>query len=330
MPVGEAVMFDDSLAPAGVFRWQGPVLSAIRTWRPVGNPPAWTRVEAEVQRMAIEAGPIDPAQARTLMGLLARLAIFADDEGYRPAKAPVLLTPDMIGKFVQKANGHLSLGTCRGYKRTLLRVSEIVLGDANKIKQPKLSQADDHQPYTLTEMASHWSWAAGQPTERLRRGCRVLLTLVRGCGVEAGEVMKVRVPDVRRASDHEGPVCLTVRGPGERQVVCRRRWEDHLYAEARAFAGQAAYLFQPGCQSRTTSVITAFLAQTHPAPATPALKLSRLRATWFLDLIEAQLPVPVLLAAAGPGALKLMNRVLPYLSNGQADQAARLLRGEAQ
>jgi hypothetical protein len=323
-------MLEEELAPAGVFRWQGPVRSAIQTFRPIGNPPAWPRVEAEVQRIVTEAGPIDPAQARYLMGLIARLAIFADDEGYRPAKAPVLLTPDLIGKFVHKVNGHLSPGTRRGYERTLLRLRDIMLGDANRIKQPKLSAADDHQPYTLAEMASLWSWTAGQPTERLRHGCRVIVTLVRGCGIEGGELIEVCAHDLRRAADHEGPVYLRVRGPGERVVVCRRRWEDALYTEARAFAGQDQYLFQPRSHARTTSLITAFLAQTHPAPATPALKLSRLRATWLVDLIEARLPLPVLLAAAGPKTLKLLGRVLPYLSNVAGDEATRLLRGEAQ
>lgn len=318
------------VAPAGVWRWQDPVVAAVRHFRPAGSPPGWDRIAPEVRRIVLEAGPRDPAHARMLMRMVGLLALFAEDQGYRPAKAPAFLAAEVIDRFARKNLWHLSEATRRRYTSTLSQVALVVLGNAGKVKQPKLSSADDHRPYTLSEMAALWSWAGGQPTERLRRGCRVLLALGRGCGVGPREIVQARAHDVRRADDREGPVYLTVRGPGAREVVCRRRWEDHLYAEARVFDGQSRYLFQPGCHNRGAGVLSAFIAQTSPAPATPVLRPSRLRATWLVDLLEAGLPLSVVVPTAGPDAIRAIQRVLPYLAAAEAADAARRLRGQAQ
>ncbi|SEG75789.1 hypothetical protein SAMN04489712_11184 [Thermomonospora echinospora] len=298
----------------------------IDSYVPAGAPPAWERVAAEVRRVVTVAEPLTPYRAGELMSVLARLALFADGQGCR-ADAQVWLSREFIERFITVGCTDVSAATRGNYRSKLLRLREAVCGpDCRSGKPVKLSASDTSKPYTPAEMTTLWTWAQGQPTEELRRGCTLLLALGRGCGLDSPEVIPLRAHDVRRHDN--GAVVVTVRGRRERLVVCRRPWERVLAEEAARFRGQAAHLFRPGLHARAKNTITGFLARTHDAPGTPALKMSRLRTSWLVELIEGNLPLPVIVAAAGVDTLHGLSRVLPYVKGASTDRAAELLRGK--
>ncbi|GAA0966127.1 hypothetical protein [Actinocorallia libanotica] len=297
--------------------------AAIETYAPAGDPPGWPRVAGQVRATVALAAPAVPYAEDELMGVMAKLALFADAEGY-PLEAASWLSREYIERFVLVGCAHLGEATRANYRSKLLRLREAVLGGDCATGTPaRLSGSAASRPYSRAEQAALWAWAAGQPTEELRCGLRVLMALGLGCGLDSRDVLPLRARDVR-ATDG---VVVAVRGRRARMVVCRRPWERILAAEA-ARVEPERYLLRPQVANRGGNLVTNFVSRAHPAPDTPALKTTRLRATWLVALINAGLPLPVIVAAAGLQTLHGLSRILTHVHNVGPEVAATLLRGQ--
>lgn len=312
----------------------------IDSFVPAGNPPGWRRVAGEVRAAVAQVTLTVTYPAAELMGVLTKLALFADAEGY-PLQASLWLSREYIERFIAIGCAHLGEATRANYRSKLLRLREALLGGDCRTGTPaKLSGSAASRPYTAAERAALWAWASGQPTEELRSGLTVLLALGLGCGLDSSEVIPLRVQDVSVATAHaepsdsdENPLIVAVRGRRARLVVCRRPWERVLTGQARharqRSGGSAGYLFRPNAATRGGNIVTNFIARSQSAPDTPPLKTTRLRSTWLVDLIEAGLPLPVIVAAAGLGTLHSLSRVLPYVRGADPASAVHLLRGSS-
>ncbi|MEU6750062.1 hypothetical protein ABZ914_27935 [Spirillospora sp. NPDC046719] len=305
----------------------------IDSYKPRGNPAAWARVRDEVRATVRAAEPLDRYTAGELMGALTKVALFADGQGL-PADRKAWLSRELIERFTLVGIA-ASDRTKANYRSKLLLLREAVIGSDCRTGKPiKLSASTQSKPYTPAEISALWSWAAGQPTEELRAGCKILLSLGLGCGLDSPEVIPVLAHDIRRSSARtrhgvqDGAVVVAVRGARQRLVVCRRSWERVLEHEAARFDGQAAYLFRPGVRARTKNTVTNFVARAHSAPRTPQLKMARLRATWLVELIETNVPLHIIVAAAGLDTLHGLSRVLPHVRPIAAGEASTILRGE--
>ncbi len=112
-------------------------------------------------------------------------------------------------------------------------------------------------------------------------------------------------------------------------MLCRTSWAPVL-ADAAAQAaepGQVRYLFRPSGYARNPNTVTNFIARTKASPGTPPLVMGRARATWLVDAIEARMHLPTLMAAAGLTTLRSIDRIMPYVRNLTAEQAAAALKG---
>lgn len=147
-----------------------------------------------------------------------------------------------------------------------------------------------------------------------------------GCGLDSAEAAEVRVHDVRLA-DGRGPVVIAVRGRRPRLVVCRRRWEGVLASEARD-AEPGAWLFRPSASTRGKNTVTNLLGRCRPSDSGVRLNMARARATWIVELIDAGVALPVLVAAAGVDTLHALSKLLPHVAAAVPDAAAAMLRGE--
>ncbi|MFI8927130.1 hypothetical protein ACIG3E_05495 [Streptomyces sp. NPDC053474] len=306
------------------------ILGHIDSYVPRAAGPRWGRVAPLVRQIVREADPLLPYKTTELLGVLAKLALFADDQGME-SSARVWLSAEFIERFVQVGCPGVGEATRGNYRSRLLRLREAVIGPPLVTGMPaKLSASDASRPYSPTEQAALWGWAAGQPTMALRSGCRVLLALGLGVGLDSAEVVPVRAHDVRTVGA-DSPVTVAVRGPRQRLVVCRRRIERVLADEAEAAVreGQTSYLFRPAAMARGKNTVTNFLARTVKDPKVPALSMGRARATWLVALIDEGLPLTVIVAASGVQTLHGLSRVLPFARPAHAQAAAELLRGTA-
>src|SRR5690606_21027373 len=159
-----------------------------------------------------------------------QLALFCDGEGL-PAKAEVWLSREAIERFIAVGCPQVGESTRGNYRTRLLRLREIVLGSECRTGKPaKLSASVANSPCSRTELADLWGWASGQPTEELRWGCKTLMALGLGVGLDSPEVIPLRIHDVRRTSGGKGPVVVATRGTRKREILCRRPWENVLAA----------------------------------------------------------------------------------------------------
>lgn len=315
----------------------------IDAYIPADNPPGWRRVAAEVRATVAAALPFTPYPAGELMGVLAKLALFADAEG-QPLQAGLWLTREYIERFVLVGCASVGEATRANYRSKLLRLREAVNGgDCMTGKPARLSGSSASHPYTGAEQAALWAQACGQPNAELRDGMTVLLALGLGCGLDSSEIIPLRGGDIRTTRDDRqapreadsaptanngtGPVVTAVRGRRSRLVVCRRPWEQILAHQAARLADPNGYIFRPGASKRAGNIVTNFISRTHPAPGTPHLKTTRLRSTWLVSLIEAGLPLHVIVTAGGLTSLHALSRLMPYVQRVAPGEAAQLLRG---
>ncbi|WP_254885669.1 hypothetical protein [Streptomyces sp. NA02950] len=241
------------------------------------------------------------------------------------------LSREVIERFIDIGCPQVKESTRGNYRSRLLRLRELVIGGECRTGKPaELSASSANPPYRPKELADLWGWACGQPTDELRWGCKTLLALGAGVGLDSPEVIPLRAHDVRHSARMRGPVVVKTRGSREREILSRRPWEAVLASAAERLEtpGAASYLFRPNCHSRGTNTVTNFLARTKPDPGSPRLSMGRLRSTWLVDLFESRVPITVIVAAAGVDTLHGLSRILPFLSGLPADEAAALLRGD--
>lgn len=301
---------------------------AVVTYMPAGDPPGWRRVASEVRGAVNTALPFVRYPADELMGALTQLALFADAEGY-PLQADLWLTREYIERFIAVGCSHLGDASRGNYRSKLLRLREALIGGDCATGEPaRLSGSPASRPYTGSEQAALWAWACSQPTEELRDGLSILIGLGLGCGLDSSEIIPLRVGDVSapRQEDTDKPTVVAVRGRRSRLVVCRRPWESVVAVQAGRASSRDAYLFRPRAARRGGNIVTNFVSRTHPAAGTPSLQTSRLRATWLISLMNAGLPIVVIVAAAGVKSLHGISRLMPYVDNVDDSDAVQLLR----
>lgn len=309
----------------GVLDWRNSVDLHIDAFRPRGAGPAWDRVAPEVRRAVKVALPGTTYTATQLLGALSKLALHADARGL-PADARIWLSREVIDSFVEAGMPTLRGATRGNYRARLLRLREAVIGpDLATGNAARLSGSTASAPYGPGERAELWSWAGTQPTSVLRRGCKLLMALGFGCGLDSHEIVPLRAHDVR-ATTAGGPVTVNVRGRRARLVLCRRPWERVL-ADLAAEAEPGSWLFRPEASARAKNTVTNFLARTHSAPDTPRLMMARARASWIVDHVDGNTPLSALIAASGVDTLHAFSRFMQYFAPLDPDAAQDALRG---
>lgn len=306
--------------------WRWVVSSHIDAYTPKGvTGQAWDCVAMEVRRIVKAAAPATPYSATQLLGPAARLAVFADGLGHR-IQDGLWLAPELIEHFIDIGCPTAQESTRGNYRSRLLRLSEATLGTALATgRAASLSGSLASQPYARAEQTDLWSWSGGQPTTALRHGAKTLMATGFGCGLHSEEIAEVRSHDVHRSAV-DGSVRVNVRGRRARQVVCRRAWEQVLIDLASALE-PGAFLFRPDAPARGKNLVTNFLARTKPNATAPNLSVARARVTWIVELVDANVPLTTLVAAAGVDSLHAFSRLMPYFSTATADAAAKALRG---
>lgn len=309
----------------GVLDWRWVVTSYIDAYRPRRATPAWDRVAGEVRRIVHTSLPQTPYTAGQLLGPLTQLALFADGHGH-PAEAAAWLSREVIEHFIATSAPILAQSTLANYRARLLRLREAVLGPETKTGRPAhLSGSLASRPYTPAERAELWAWANGQNTAALRQGIKTLMALGFGCGLDSPEIVPLRAHDVRTTTA-DGPVVLHVRGRRDRLVVCRRPWE-RILAEAATSLPAGSWLFRPDAHARAKNTVVNFLARATASLTAPPLVMGRARASWIVELVDANVPLTALVAASGVDSLHALSRLMPHFTVLSAQQAATALRG---
>lgn len=185
-------------------------------------------------------------------------------------------------------------------------------------------------PYPPAEIAYWLIWAQSLPTPAQRRNACLLFCLGVGCGLAVEDLVYVQGRDI--LAGPTGRALVKVHGRRPRTVVCRYAYEELLLAEA-AHIPADAYAFRPDWQDRTSKHIASDWLARYPRIIGrcdgAVLQTQRLRTTWLVELLNAGIPLKVILKASGLGTLHSLSRHLVFLHDVPEAEASDLLRGAA-
>ncbi|WUO58813.1 hypothetical protein OG960_39710 [Streptomyces sp. NBC_00280] len=300
--------------------------------KPETVPPAkWRRIAPVVRSLGfltVAAGPYGPD---VIMTPLARLVAWVEAQGL-PLEPSVILDQSTVERFILVGCPDMAANSRRTCSSQLRRASEALLLDQLGQHPPirLKATATPVAPYPQAEVARWLIWAQSLPTPAQRRNAGLLFCLGIGCGLAVEDVVYVQGRDI-----HPGPTgraLVKVHGRRPRTVVCRSAYEELLLAEAADIPADA-YAFRPGWQERTSKHIASDWLAKYPRIIGrcdgAVLQTQRLRTTWIVDLLNARIPLNVILKASGLTTLHSLSRYLVFLHDVPEVDASDLLRGAA-
>ncbi|WP_414123483.1 hypothetical protein [Corynebacterium nuruki] len=282
-------------------------MDLIANYTPKKVPPQRWAIVADFVRATVAETYTDDDSlptVRNAAGLLARLAVWVHIVHGHPLDAEHVLDHELIEMFVAHELSDLSQRT-RGRSRSMLvrmarATNPVWNGPA---EGPQYGYKAPLGPYTPAELALCRDWAYGQPTAHRRHACTLVLALTLGAGLRSGEIAALRVADVH--DDGDAGIILRphgYRGAGPRDVPVLAEWEDTLRAEIAGLAPDDR-VFLPGRPTNSTSAVHNLLKETTPVSGfRPDTR--RLRTTWIVGHIYAEVPATALVEAAGVADLK--------------------------
>ncbi|MHC8564188.1 hypothetical protein ACW23B_27430 [Streptomyces albidoflavus] len=301
--------------------------------KPETVPPArWRRIAPVVRSLgflAVAAGPYGPD---VIMTPLARLVAWTEAQGLPLEPSVVLDRSTVEQRFILVGCHNMAANSRRTCSSQLRRASEALLLDQlGQHPQIRLkASAAPVTPYPRAEVA-HWLISGTSlPTAAQRRNA-CCSSASYGCGLAVEDLVYVQGRDI-----HAGPTgraLVKVHGRRPRTVVCRYAYEELLLAEAADIPAEA-YVFRPDWQNRAGKHIASdWLARVVPRIIGlcdgAVLQTQRLRTTWIVDLLNAGIPLKVILKASGLATLHSLSRYLVFLHDVPETEASDLLRGAA-
>jgi hypothetical protein len=285
------------------------------------DPAVWAEVGPSA-RAWVSLVPVEvTSQAVGLLKPLSQYLAWRHAGAMNAADPATVFRVDDIEQFIQNGCQHLTVRTRATYRSALLRVGEHVAGW--QVVRPTqglpIGAADPQAPYSPGELAAVLGAVSGRRTGFQRHNGLVIVALGRGAGLTAGDITALVGTDIEER--HDGTVIVHVAGPNRRQVPVLASWATQV-AGLGVMTGH-----HPMFRSDRTEIkrndIARFCDRLVWRDA-PRLNVSRLRATWIVEHLEAGTPLHLLAAAAGVRAASLA-RYAAYARPVEVDAAERLL-----
>jgi hypothetical protein len=293
----------------------------IVNYRPMVPASQWQACREFVVTSVLATKPRTYENTRRVMSMTARFVCWTW------TVTGCALTPDKVftdshsRRFISDQLGARSPIYRWGVARQLSVISEEVNG--NELFRPVFgSRRARTAPYSTAELATMSSWANALPTAHKRRNARAILALGGGAGLTAAEVMVARVEDVEVL---DGVTYIAVRGSSPRRVPMLSIWTKTL---ALAIAGATPGLIFVGYRLEEypprslQTFLTENRGQVRPSSA-------RLKCNFVVALLDAHLPVQVIMEAAGFTSAHGLDPYLPFAQNPKLDDFIATIAGNA-
>jgi hypothetical protein len=273
------------------------------------NPPTaiWPQVQQFTIECTVAMKPRTHATARRLMTMIALFSTWVVTRTGCPVTPERIFTQSHLDRYLKVGLASRSAAYRFDVSRNIAKVTEVLTSVRVK-KLPTPRQAEAVAPHDADDIAHLVSWANTLSTPHKRQNARVLLGLAGGAGLTAQQIMDAQVEDVEFV---DGRAFVTAHEPRERRIPVRASWVRMLtQGIGNRTSGNAfrAYRFEEYPPNQLQQFISRNRGELRPSVA-------RLRSGWIVSLINAGLPVDVLLDVAGfttPGSLR------PYLRYADA------------
>ena len=239
--------------------------------------------------------------------VLRRFEEFCALEGLRPELA--LRDAYAIEAFLQIGCPDLAPHTLGTYRSVLRRVG----GAGCTARRFPASPAP--RPYDTFDVATLWSRAQHQSSERRVANATVLLATTLGAGLRPGELARLRERDVVR---DKGRTLIELGGAHPRTVAVLHPWDELL---ADLAAPRRGYLFRPGARVRDTkNLVGEICAGLARDPDEVPTLSGRCRATFICSHLVAT-PLDELCVLAGLRDVESLLRYARYVNGAPHTKA---------
>lgn len=293
-----------------------PIAAAIAAFRPQRCPVAWDRICVASRALMTAYRPVSVRWVSTQGGLLVKFAAWVYQRPERVGGVELqleeLLEPELVELYLAGPVTASPPGT----QATVRSIVRRAVRELSGAKPVKIGHTAAQPPYTDVECAAFVRLARNQPTAAKRRALSALVALGLGAGLD-GREQKAVSPDQVREVDLGDQVALVVSVGGDRarEVVVRAQYDAllrealHLHEEEGRRRDQPLY----GRSNERNNVTTAVTSKAVTATGAGVdINATRLRATWLVALMEAQVPLSVLLRTAGLRGARTLVDLLPY------------------
>lgn len=301
------------------------VLELMRSTKPRDtNPVLWSRIQAFVEDCIATTGPLNLHSAETARKDLAAYIQWATFEKHLPLDARILFEKQLIDMHIVDPRLDLAEGTRRNRRGHLERVRRALMADLDYEYTP-LNRRETQAPYTGAEMLGFKEWARCQSSHEKIHKAKLLLSLCAGAGLNAGEVLLVRVEDVSITAHG---IIIHVHGTVPRQVPVSEEYEQWLkncvkFAEEN-YPGDP--LWRHKGRKKEGNAISAF---TNQSTGSVFPRADRLRHTWLVWHLNNRTPMKDLFFAGGFRKMEHLGRLIEHCDFMSGDNYLAVLSGRA-
>ena len=305
---------------------------AIAAFRPYRfSDTDWSLVEETTRTLLRAYGPPSVTWVQTQAGVIARFCRWVATRPERIQRGEVLrvdetLEAGLIDVYLAGPLANVP-DSSRATARSLVRRATRNL---STLPTGSIAYHPVNPPYSPAECAAFLRLARLQPTAATRRGMSSLVALGLGAGLSSQEQREISDERVHEVDlDGEKVLVVDVPSPRARRVVVRAPYDDLLREAITLHREQGRRASQPlygtkvdrrnASATVTGSARTAFGVGVELDPA-------RLRSTWLVALMSADLPLGVLLKVSGLRSARTLVDLVPYCPEPSEEAVLAALR----
>lgn len=251
--------------------------------------------------------------------------IWASEQGYK-LNRNTLFTTSAIEDFTRRGLPQLVESSRTNYRSELRSVARKVAAEAYTTPFIKrIPHELVRPPYSASEIQSILFTIRYQPSEERRRRLMAAVSLGLGAGINANELLELRRRDIR---DYENDgIEIRVPGKNPRTVWLLNEYERDLRDGISELSPRS--LVAVGKEKSGRNAVNLLYSGVFQS-GSDVIKIEqvRLRNTWLIRLLEAPIPLALVMQVAGlSSARSLTDLVLYVTKNKKANQINKLMKG---
>ena len=277
--------------------------------------PEWPVVRAmTLEAVRLTEGPTNYNRNHLVVWSVSRFLVWGHFSRGIPLDFDLQFTDANIQRFVEIEN--TNEGTARTLRYRLNSVAKAVRSTPPPLRKQEIYGASDPaEPYTRKEITSLLAMLDNQKSRDRSQRLRAAITLGLGVGADGRNISALRGRDV---SLHDGLVLVRLTKP-DRSVPALHAYADIIMALA-IDVGENGLLI--GTSKVPVSDSLARFVTKHD-PVIPSLR--RMRSTFIVTLLQASVPLRVVMDVAGFSTARRLAEYSKYLPTISVEQAQRLV-----
>lgn len=304
------------------------VVAAVAAYRPSPKyAPAWNTNQALAEQLVLGYRPPTPLNAKYVCSVLAGFLSFVHTWPARASTGPLELedlTADAVAAWIVSAS---LKDSSRATFRTVVRRA---IKAQHPHQQLTVAYTPALPPYSPEEMVTWRRLATTQPTRARAASLSFIIGLGAGAGLNNADLRTVRASSISKVPLAEGPPVLTVTtaNPHRPRTVPIRRLYEPLVRRALDLhhaQGKSADDLILGTRADRNIVIRQGPRTARTATEELAVEPTRLRNTWLVALMCADVPLADLLHASGLTGARTLADLLPYCPPSDPDTITEVL-----